>query len=98
MLFLRKPAPSFLLILATLLGSAPAVRGADEQPHPVFSWEELPAIPDAAGLAGAFSGVSNGALLIAGGANFPGGMPWEGGAKAWHDEIYVLDSPEGAWR
>ena len=48
-------------------------------------------------MAGAFAGVSGGALLVMGGANFPDRMPWEGGAKVWHDEIYVLASPEGAW-
>jgi len=42
------------------------------------------------GVAGAFAGWHNGALLIAGGANFPAGMPWEGGRKAYHDGIYVL--------
>ncbi|OJV14911.1 MAG: sodium transporter [Dyadobacter sp. 50-39] len=42
------------------------------------------------GVAGAFAGWHNGALLIAGGANFPAGMPWAGGRKAYHDRIYVL--------
>ncbi|MDR6804988.1 cyclically-permuted mutarotase family protein [Dyadobacter sp. BE34] len=48
--------------------------------------------PEAAslGVAGAFTGWHNGALLIAGGADFPAGMPWEGGRKAYHDGIYVL--------
>lgn len=42
------------------------------------------------GLAGAFAGWHNGVLLIAGGANFPDAMPWEGGKKAYYDEIFVL--------
>lgn len=42
------------------------------------------------GVAGAFAGWHQGALLIAGGANFPAGMPWEGGRKAYQDRIYVL--------
>ena len=42
------------------------------------------------GVAGAFTGVHNGVLIIAGGANFPNGMPWEGGKKAYQDAIYVL--------
>lgn len=42
------------------------------------------------GVAGAFAGVHNGVLLIAGGANFPDGMPWQGGKKLHRDDIYVL--------
>jgi cyclically-permuted mutarotase family protein len=41
-------------------------------------------------VAGAFAGVSNGALLIAGGANFPNGYPWQGGTKAWQPTVYIL--------
>jgi N-acetylneuraminic acid mutarotase len=54
----------------------------------------LPPLPDALGVAGAFAGVSGDALLVAGGANFPGRPPWEGGQKKWHDESYIL--PRGA--
>jgi len=43
-------------------------------------------------------GVSNGALLVAGGANFPGKKPWEGGAKVWYDTVYVLESPSAKWQ
>jgi cyclically-permuted mutarotase family protein len=42
------------------------------------------------GLAGAYSGYSNGALLLAGGANFPDALPWEGGKKVYHDRVHVL--------
>jgi N-acetylneuraminic acid mutarotase len=62
-----------------------------------LAWKQLPPIPDALGVAGAFAGVSDGALLVMGGANFPDRMPWDGGRKVWHDEVYVLESPEGAW-
>lgn len=41
-------------------------------------------------MAGPFVGVHNDALIVAGGANFPGRKPWDGGQKEWHDEIYVL--------
>jgi SSS family transporter len=63
-----------------------------------LQWKQLPALPDSLGVAGPFAGVSNGALLVAGGANFPNGMPWDGGKKIWHDAVYVLDKPDGAWR
>jgi len=38
------------------------------------------------GFAGAFAGISGGALIVAGGANFPGAMP-----------VFVLPKPGGRW-
>jgi N-acetylneuraminic acid mutarotase len=61
-------------------------------------WDTLPSLPDARGVAGPFAGVSGGALIVAGGANFPEGAPWEGGKKVWHEAIYVLPDPAGAWK
>lgn len=58
----------------------------------------LPPIPDALGVAAPFAGVCDGALVVAGGANFPNGMPWDGGRKVWHDTVYALETPGGAWR
>jgi len=43
------------------------------------------------GVAGAFTGISNGYLMIAGGANFPNGYPWEGGKKVFSPDIYCLN-------
>ena len=63
-----------------------------------FNWKQLPPIPDPLGLAGPFAGSSDGALIVAGGANFPHGMPWEGGEKVWYDSVFVLTEPEGKWR
>lgn len=60
-------------------------------------WSTLPALPDEHGFAGPFAGVSNGALIVAGGANFPDGYPWDGGKKMWHDSIFVLEKPDGQW-
>lgn len=85
----------FLLILL-ILGSALPVNGQQAGPD-AFDWEPLPELPapdEGAiqyGLAGAFSGVHNSALIISGGANFPDGMPWNGGQKVWWDRIYVLE-------
>lgn len=52
------------------------------------------------GLAGVYSGVSNNHLLIAGGANFPKGMPWDGGQKKWWRTIYSfpLNSNNPSWQ
>jgi N-acetylneuraminic acid mutarotase len=64
----------------------------------MLKWDGLPPLPDALGVAGPFTGVSGDALLVAGGANFLDGAPWEGGRKVWHDAVYVLADPAGAWR
>lgn len=63
-------------------------------------WQDsLPSIPDPVGFAGSFAGVSNGALLVAGGANFPdGGTPWTGSEKVWHQHIFALEKPGGEWK
>jgi N-acetylneuraminate epimerase len=63
-----------------------------------ITWSQLPPLPDKFGVAGAFAGVSGGVLLVAGGANFPGKMPWEGGKKVWHDTVYALNKTNGSWR
>lgn len=42
------------------------------------------------GLAGAFTGCIRNKLIIAGGANFPDSMPWQGGKKVYWNDIYVM--------
>src|ERR1043166_8535698 len=64
---------------------------------PFLKWRELPPLPDRVGFAGMFAGVGGGALLVAGGANFPDAMPWDGGKKVWYDSIYVLAKADGRW-
>lgn len=61
-------------------------------------WDKLAPLPNQSGVAGAFAGVSHNSLLVAGGANFPEKKPWEGGKKVWHDEVFVLESPDGKWK
>lgn len=64
---------------------------------PELTWRTLPDVPDAEGYAGSYAGVHAGALLVAGGANFPEKPLWEGGPKRWTDRIFVLPEPGGAW-
>ena len=65
-----------------------------EDAHNVLNWEELPALPDELGVAGPFAGESGGALIVAGGANFP--TPVWDTSKVWHDAIYVMqEAAEG---
>lgn len=89
------------LILWTGLAAAEAEGtegGTAETKDLSNSWNSLPPLPDALGVAGAFSGVSSGVLLVAGGANFPDKMPWEGGAKVWRDSVYVLERSGSVWK
>ncbi|QDS98810.1 sodium:solute symporter family transporter [Adhaeretor mobilis] len=83
--------------LATDSASA-AVEGS--QPLGYLDWNRLPNFPDPLGVAGAFAGVDGNALIVAGGANFPDGVPWHPTAdgkkslKQYSDRIYVLLSGE----
>jgi cyclically-permuted mutarotase family protein len=57
----------------------------------------LPAIPPALGdsvqpgLAGPVAGAHGNFVLVAGGANFENGLPWRGGKKVYHEEIYLME-------
>ena len=90
------------ILVAMLLALSSAANARE-----ALQWDELPPLPSAPGqtsqpgLAGAFSGVHEDALIIAGGANFPDGLPWSTLAdgtsprKIYHRDIYVL-TREGA--
>lgn len=65
-----------------------------------ISWSEAAVLPDLSGekqpgVAGVFAGISNGVMLIAGGSNFPGAKPWNGGKKVNRDDIYLLKKIPG---
>jgi solute:Na+ symporter, SSS family len=83
----------FLLCLTASLSSI-----ANDTTKPYLQWTQLPAIPSTVGFAGSFAGVSNGALVVAGGSNFGNGTPWNGGAKTWYDKIFVLEQANGSWK
>lgn len=63
-----------------------------------ISWSDLPPLPDPLGFAGSFAGTCNDTLLVAGGANFPDGPPWDDGSKIWHDRVFALEQGAGEWR
>ena len=44
------------------------------------------------GLAGVFAGKIGDRLVVAGGANFPDGLPSQGGPKVWYPDVYVQDA------
>ena len=96
-------------LLVCLLLAVRVALGADvPRGRPVFDWaglaptdEEgaadqtvpLPDLPEALGVAGPFGGVTEGRLVVAGGANFKV-SPFQGGTKLWHNAIYVLEKAE----
>jgi N-acetylneuraminic acid mutarotase len=100
---MRSRKQTLLLVLASLL----AAPGSAADPHPSglrLSWGTLPPLPDRLGVAGAFAGVAgssdadrDGALLVAGGANFADRPPWDGGTKTWQTTVYALAAPDAAW-
>ena len=99
------PAHHRCLLLACLWLAAfsavlPMSSHSQTPPAPAQSlqWSQLPSLPDKEGFAAMHAGVSGGALVVAGGANFPEKRPWEGGTKVWYDDIWVLEKPEGEWR
>lgn len=64
--------------------------------------ETLPDIPDPKGRAGMMAAVilddaDRETILAAGGANFPGKPPWEGGTKVFYRDIFLLRQTEGRW-
>ena len=68
--------------------------GAAERP---LEWSVLPPLPKSIGVAGPFAGVHDDVLIIAGGANFPKGLPWEtttnglaSPPKVYHDRIFAI--------
>lgn len=46
------------------------------------------------GVAGAVIGWHNNILMVAGGANFPEALPWEGGKKKYHNQIFLFEKRE----
>jgi N-acetylneuraminic acid mutarotase len=63
-----------------------------------LNWKQLPALPESLGVAAPFAGVTDGALLVAGGAHFPDRMPWDGGQKKWLDQVWLLAKSDGPWK
>lgn len=86
-----------LIFLITMM----SLTGLSAQSTFSLKWKyghPIPAVPGTKvqpGLAGAVVGISNGQLIVAGGANFGDTLPWKGGIKKYHDEIYLLNLQKG---
>lgn len=73
----------------------------DSSPN-YIDWKIVTTLPQEAGtlhlgLAGPVAGILDDKLIIAGGANFPEAMPWEGGEKRYQKKLYIyqLGDKEG---
>jgi len=69
---------------------------AQEEKANQIAWSTFTELPSSGGkahigVAGPLTGVHKGVMIIAGGANFPVGKPWEGGKKVYNDEVFVLE-------
>lgn len=91
-------AKRFRLISLFLVAFVPFLRAVAEDQPKYLTWQQLSSLPPIPGLnqslgfAGAYSGVHNDALIVAGGTNFVDGKkPWEGGKKVWYNTVYVLE-------
>ncbi|RYX84117.1 galactose oxidase [bacterium] len=58
------------------------------------AWSELPSLPEPR--SGHYAGTSHGALIIAGGANFPVPL-YQGGTKIWYPDVRVLPRGASQW-
>jgi solute:Na+ symporter, SSS family len=92
------PSNKFLLLFISLLTFCSSSLygqimsdGKNGPEASITNWHILPDLPDSLGVAGAFSGLAGGGLIVAGGANFPAGVPWEDGVKTYHDRIFLLE-------
>jgi len=75
---------------------------AQQHSFSTIQWEKIATLENSdgsrsIGVAGAINAVYDQALLIAGGANFPDKMPWEGGKKHYSDEIQILQKLNGQY-
>ena len=82
-----------------MLNNMPAV--AQSKKVISIEWKtiaELPPFRDQSksiGVAGPIVGVINDKLIVAGGANFPDKMPWQGGKKAYYNNIVIFKKEKG---
>ncbi|MDR0336011.1 MAG: sodium/solute symporter [Planctomycetaceae bacterium] len=64
--------------------------GSSEKTLNHFAFQQIAALPNSDGVAGALAGIDGDVMIIAGGSNFPGKPPWNGGTKTFYSDIYVL--------
>jgi SSS family transporter len=88
----RRSTPLKLVFALVLLAAGPL--RAEDAPR-YFDWGSLPDLPRP--ISGQFAGTSGGALIVAGGTNWPVSL-FAGGTKAWYGDIYTLTDRGGQWK
>ncbi len=85
-----------MLAVTLLLTILSDISSGQHQPVAYLEWSVHATLPPSTGeeeqpgLAGHFAGTIGNYLLIAGGANFPKGLPWEGGQREYGSDVYLL--------
>jgi len=94
---------NILVICAMFIAaSCFAANTSDVNSEGLLEWSQLPDLPaastqgEALGVAGPFAGISNDALIVAGGANFP--KPYWGKDKQWLKDVWVLEKYEDDYK
>ncbi|WP_215224946.1 sodium:solute symporter family transporter [Echinicola shivajiensis] len=93
-----------LLFIFSFLSGIAFAQGEKVENLGKFKFTALPDILPKAGeqvspgFAGMFVGVHNDVLIMAGGANFPEKLPWNGGQKVYDNQIHVLEREEGNYK
>ena len=93
-----KPLAIYFYILL-MLNNMPIV--AQSQKTLSIEWKTIAALPSfnnqskSIGVAGPIVGVINNKLIVAGGANFPDKLPWQGGKKAYYNNISIFKKDKG---
>lgn len=82
-----------LFIVIMLLNTASCTQNPTLE---AIEWKRLATLPQengtpSIGVAGAINAVYGSSFIVAGGANFPDKMPWEGGKKYYSDKIQILN-------
>lgn len=92
---------TLLITMPMLMTPESNVFAQDNIPKKI-DWSCAATLPDVKegeknpGVAGPVAGISNNVLVVAGGANFPDGMPWEGASKVYQDEIFLFYLKKGS--
>ena len=91
------------LLLLLFLVQITLTTSAEEKYKNHFNWSEIEPLPQTKnmeqqfGLASPFAGVSNGAVIVTGGCNFPDKAVVDGGTKKYYSDIYVLPKNSDKW-
>lgn len=89
------------MLLVLLIGSMVSCHNEKDKKMKI-NWKQLPVEGLGGnlqkGVSAAYVALIDGNLIVAGGANFPEKLGFEGGSKAFYDEIILFDSSGNSWQ